>query len=105
MKKYKDITTYLYISPLKTKKYRAIFYNAENDEKIRHTDFGAKGYSDFTIHGQEKRKQAYLNRHKKREDWNDPFSAGALSKWVLWNKTSLESSWKDYKKHFGFKNA
>ena len=42
--------------------------------------FGAKGYSDFTQHKDPARKQRYLNRHKARENWNDPTTAGSLSK-------------------------
>ena len=38
--------------------------------------FGAKGYSDFTQHKDPERKQRYLNRHKKNENWNDPKTAG-----------------------------
>lgn len=92
----------LYTSPIKTKKYRAIFYDKDGNEK-RHTDFGAKGYSDYTIHKNDIRKDRYLQRHRKREDWNDYFSAGSLSRWVLWNKKTLKSSWEDYKKRFNLK--
>lgn len=88
-------------SPLKTKKYRMEFY--EKNKKIRHTDFGAEGYSDYTKHGDDKRKKRYLDRHKKRENWNDPFSAGALSRWILWNKKTITSSFSDYKNKFDFK--
>ena len=42
--------------------------------------FGAKGYSDFTQHKDPARKQRYLNRHKARENWADPTTAGSLSK-------------------------
>ena len=62
--------------------------------------FGAKGYSDFTMHKDEARKERYLARHKTRENWTDPKSGGALSRWILWNKTSLEASIRDFKKRF-----
>jgi hypothetical protein len=67
-------------------------------EKI--VSFGAEGMSDFTKHKDEERKQLYLTRHKKNENWENPFSAGALSKWILWNKPTLKASIADYKKHF-----
>ena len=92
----------LFVSPIKTKKYRAIFYD-KNNNILNQTDFGADGYEDYTIHKDDDRKQNYLNRHKKRENWNNPFSAGALSRWVLWNKPTLKSSWEDYKKRFKLK--
>ena len=32
------------------------------------------------------------------EDWNDPMTAGALSRWILWGKPSLRESFNDFKK-------
>ena len=34
------------------------------------------------------------------EDWNDVTSAGALSRWILWNKPTIEASKADFKKRF-----
>ena len=62
--------------------------------------FGAAGYSDFTIHKDEERKQRYINRHKTHEDWGDIETAGALSRWLLWNKTTLQASIKDMNERF-----
>ena len=62
--------------------------------------FGSAGMSDFTKHKDIERKRRYEARHKKRENWNDPLTAGALSKWILWNKPSLRESIKDFKKKF-----
>ena len=66
------------------KKLMAIFY--ENNTKIKTIHFGANGMSDFTIHKNTFRKQRYLSRHKNRENWNNPMTAGALNRWILWNK-------------------
>jgi hypothetical protein len=84
-------------SPKKDKKLMAVF---EKDGKkiVRH--FGAKGYSDYTIHKTPERMRRYTNRHKSRENWNDPTTPGALSKYILWNKPSLRSSISDYKRRF-----
>jgi len=84
-------------SPKKEKKYRAVF---SREGRIKNVDFGSFGMSDYTIHKDSKRKTRYENRHKKRENWNDPTTAGALSKWILWNKPSFKSSLADYKKRF-----
>ena len=86
----------------KGKKYTAVFYN-DSREKIFTTSFGATGYEDFTQHKDEDRKQAYLARHKNNEDWNDYMSAGACSKWILWNKPSLSASYNHYLKKFNLK--
>tara|TARA_R110000737_G_scaffold317222_1_gene327782 strand:+ start:1476 stop:1808 length:333 start_codon:yes stop_codon:yes gene_type:complete len=80
------------------KKYMAIF--TDNGKKIKSTHFGSAGMSDFTKNKDEERKKRYLNRHRKNENWNDKFSAGALSRWVLWNKPTLTASIADYKRRF-----
>ena len=89
----------------KNKKLKAIFYASDSsgDKKIKTVQFGSKGMSDFTIHKDKERKQRYLDRHRKRENWNDPMTAGALSRWILWNKPTLEGSIKDFKKRFKLK--
>lgn len=86
-------------SPNKTKKYRAHFSDGT------HTDFGASGYQNYggvgkERHLDEERKRRYIERHKARENWNNPKSPGALSRWVLWNKKTLGASVADYKRRF-----
>ena len=81
-------------SKTKDKKYDAIIDN----KKTIH--FGAKGYSDFTIHKDEERKDRYINRHKKTENWNDPKTAGFYAKNILWNKKSVKASVEDTNKRF-----
>ncbi len=74
-------------------------FRTENG-RTKTTHFGAAGMSDFTIHKDEERKKRYILRHKANEDFNDPTTAGALSRWVLWNLPSLRASIADYKKRF-----
>ena len=81
-------------SPNPDKKWRAYF----NDGS--HTDFGAKGMDDYTITNDEERKRLYLLRHKKNENWKDGKSAGALSRFILWNKPTIKASLQDYKIRF-----
>lgn len=80
------------------KKYMAIFM-VDNKEKVVH--FGSAGMSDYTIHKDDERKARYISRHQKNEDWNNPLTAGSLSRWILWNKTTLQSSINDFKRRFG----
>ena len=82
------------------KKYMAVFY--ENGKKIKTTHFGAAGMSDYTKHKDPARKQRYMNRHRATEDWSKPMTAGALSRFILWNKPSLKASISDYKKRFNY---
>ena len=85
------------------KKYMAIF-TSENDKKFkRTTHFGASGMSDFTIHKDPSRKERYLKRHRKNENWDKYMSAGSLSRYILWNKETLRDSINDYKKRFNLK--
>ena len=85
----------------KGKKLKAVFF--KDGKKVKTVQFGASGYSDYTKHKDNDRKERYINRHKVREDWNDYMSAGALSRWILWNKKTLSASIKDYKKRFNLK--
>ena len=79
------------------KKYDAVFID---DEKEKVVSFGAAGMSDFTIHKDEARKERYLNRHRKNENWDKPDTPGSLSRYILWNKKTLRASVRDFKKRF-----
>lgn len=81
------------------KKFKAVFYDAMR-KKIKSVSFGASGYNDFTITGDLQAKMSYIARHKTTENWNDAMTAGCLSKFLLWNKTTLSASYKDYRQRF-----
>lgn len=81
-------------SHLKEKKFNAVVNGTKT------IPFGAKGMSDFTIHKDEERKQRYINRHRKNEDWGNAYSAGFYSRWILWNKPTLKESVDDLNKRF-----
>lgn len=74
-------------------------------DKPRQTiHFGQAGASDYTQHGDKERRARYLARHRAREDWDNPRTAGALSRWILWGgSTSLRSNIAAYKRRFGLK--
>ena len=74
-------------------------FDARIDGK-KTVSFGAAGMSDFTIHKDTARKQRYLNRHKKNENWSDPTTAGFYATNILWNKPTLTESIKDTNKRF-----
>jgi hypothetical protein len=86
----------------KEKKLMAVFEDKDG-KKIKTTHFGARGMSDYTKHGDKERMKRYNNRHRKNENWNQPMTAGSLSKYILWNTPSLQGSFKDYKRRFGLK--
>jgi len=74
-------------------------FDATIDGK-RTIHFGARGYSDFTIHKDKERKDMYIARHKTNENWNDYKSAGFYAKNILWNKPSIKASIEDINKRF-----
>jgi hypothetical protein len=82
-------------------KYTAVF--AEPRKTVH---FGSKSYNDFTIYSKgdkkvaEEKKAAYLARHKVNENFDSPATAGALSRWILWNLPTVTASIADYKKRF-----
>lgn len=75
-------------SPLAKKKFRVFLPDG------RKVDFGAKGYSDYTIHKDEARMKRYLVRHQKRENWSKSgvATAGFWSRWILWSEPSLRGA-------------
>jgi len=86
-------------SKVKGKKYTAIF-ECPKCKSVKTIHFGASGMSDYTLHKDPKRKERYEKRHKAREDWNNPMTAGALSKWILWNKPDFKESVDDFIQRF-----
>lgn len=87
----------LQTSERKDKRFKAVFDN----KKTVHFGSNGKAYID---HNDDDKKTAYLARHKANEDWDAPMTAGALSRWLLWNEKTLEKSVKDYSKRFNIKN-
>ena len=65
--------------------------------------FGQRGASDYTIHKDPRRKERYIKRHQKGERWDDPRTAGFWSRWLLWNKPTLQASLRDVERRFGIK--
>ena len=82
-----------------TKKDKKYIANIDNTKNIH---FGQAGASDMTIHKNLERKQKYINRHKKNEDWTKSGykTAGFLAKHILWNKKTLKESVDDINKKF-----
>jgi Family of unknown function (DUF5754) len=80
-----------------------VYIRDDAQDKVRKVLFGAKGYSNYTIHKDPLRKQRYITRHQKKEDWTrrGAFTPGFWSRWVLWNKPTLKNSLKVAKKKLG----
>jgi hypothetical protein len=66
-------------------KYNAVF--TKKDKSIKIVPFGDNRYQDYTQHHDKKRRELYLARHRKNENWNDPETAGSLSRYILWGES------------------
>ena len=92
-----------YIQLLKSKRedkrFEAKFFDS-NRKKIKSIQFGLKGGNTFIDHNDYKIKDAWIARHSVRGDFNNPLSASSLAYHILWNKTTLSSSYNDYLKKF-----
>ena len=86
---------YITQSDRKDKRYVATF---DNDVK---THFGLKNGQTYIDHLDKAKRDAYLKRHQKNEDWTNPYTAGALSRWILWgDSTNINKNISDFKKRF-----
>ena len=83
-----------------THKYKIVFYDTMR-KKLKSVQFGAVGYESYPDHQDLQRKQSYLSRHS-NENWSDPMTPGALSRWILWNRTTLSASYKDFRTRFRY---
>lgn len=83
----------------KKHKYTVELINKDTN-KTKTIHFGAYGMSDYTEHKDKERKQRYLERHEKNEDWSNPLTAGFWSRWLLWNLPTKTQSLNYILKHF-----
>jgi hypothetical protein len=87
---------FLSLKPAYDNKYKYVvsLLNKETGRE-KNIKFGAFGMDDFTITKNEKAKENYIARHRVRENWDDPSTAGFWSKHVLWNLKTINASLKD----------
>ena len=87
-------------SPNPDKKLVATFEKDDGSTKTTH--FGAKGMDDYTKTHDPEQRRRYIERHGRgAENWRDPTSAGALSRYILWGEsTSLARNVAAFRKRF-----
>jgi hypothetical protein len=84
------------LSNRKGKRFVAIF---RHGTKVH---FGSEG-STYIDHKDKAKRAAYLARHgaSGKEDWNNPYTPGALSRWILWGDyTSIDGNIAAFKRNF-----
>lgn len=69
-------------------KFKAIFPEG------RTVHFGAKGYSDYTMHKDPVRMKRYVIRHRRRENWgrSGRYTPGFWSRWMLWSRPTMNGA-------------
>lgn len=86
-------------TPNQSKAFRAIF-KMDNDKEKRVT-FGTSSNYVLNPDKTKQDRENYLKRHKTREDWEDPLTAGSLSKHILWGESrNLNTNIRAFKKKF-----
>lgn len=88
-------------------KYVATFCLCPNGEggcekpQKKEVYFGASGYQDYTLGASDGDRLAYIARHRVNENWDDPMTAGALSRYILWGANrDIKENIKAFKKKF-----
>ena len=80
------------------KKLVAIF--TRDNGRTKKTYFGSAGMDDYTLTKDKEQRARYRKRHQK-DNISNPESAGSLSWYILWGKsTSRKENIKSYKKRF-----
>lgn len=72
-----------------------------DDGKQRTVKFGTS--SNYALNPDKTKadRTAYIARHAVRENWKDPMSRGALSRYILWGDSrSIVENTRDYRKRF-----
>lgn len=70
------------------------------DKTIHFGSGKLKGKGTYLEHKDDTIKKNWIKRHKVREDHNNPKTAGALSRHLLWGKKTLNDSIKAFEKKF-----
>ena len=90
-------------STSRTKKLMAVFRDGPRRKTVH---FGARGYNDFTTYWKidpniaKQHRASYIRRHATRENWADPTTPGALSRFILWEKKTIPLAIRAFRSRF-----
>lgn len=90
------------------KKLMAIFSSPSQTKgtsaRTKTIHFGSRGMDDYTKTKNKEQRARYLTRHRRRENWKVPDTAGSLSRWILWGEsTSRKQNITSFKRRFNLK--
>ena len=97
------IIYYLNKSDKPSKKYYVLLFNFKTRKFGHKVYFGDPHYDNYTIHKDVERKYRYIKRHKK-EQWDNPLTAGFWNHWLLWHKPTIYDSMMDIENRFNIKS-
>ena len=72
------------------KKYMIVL--RKDGKKVKTIHFGQAGASDYTQHKDNNRRKRYMDRHRKKENWNDEKTAGFYAYNILWRFKTLNEA-------------
>jgi hypothetical protein len=85
------------------KKLQAVFSYPETT-RTKTIHFGSAGMDDYTKTKDKAQRSRYLERHRRRENWEKADTAGALSRWILWGpSTNRSENISKFKSRFNLK--
>lgn len=92
-------------STRKDKRYMADYCMCKKKDECKGKNrklihFGQPGGTTYTDGATDKEKDNYIARHSVREDFTDPLTPGALSRFILWEKRTIKEAIVSFKKRF-----
>ncbi len=96
---YNEKTLYTYYPYKSDKPEKKYYIITSNGKKVY---FGSSDYQDFTQHKDTERKEAYIKRHQKNEDWTKSGinTSGWWAKHLLWSYPSKTQAYENIKKKY-----
>lgn len=86
------------IAPAKKRGKLFTAHIVNDDGKVTKIHFGDANGEQYPIHKDPLKKYNYIVRHAVNENWDDPYTAGFWSRFILWNRLTLADSVKDTSK-------
>lgn len=89
-------------TPGERKEFKAVFTDKTGKQKT--SRFGTSSNYVLNDSKTDQDRKNYIARHSVNENWQDPTTPGALSRWILWGEQrNLKRNIESFKKRFKLK--